>query len=262
MADLVRFQNRQYSLDERRKRKYIKRVYAAPSRVFGVFYVIRNDIFMLVKFRMTSEKEKKMNTQETTKRNKKLKTMIQVAMLAALSAIIMRLEIPLPFAPPFYKLDFSEIPVLVGTFALGVIPGIAIEFLKIALDFLIDGSITGGIGELANFLIGCSFVVPAGIIYRMKKSRKQAAIGIVVGVLSMATIGGLMNAFILLPVYSKIMQIPIDALIEMGAKVNALVVDLRTFIFYCVIPFNLTKGMLTGVSVFLMYKKIRPIFKM
>ena len=111
---------------------------------------------------MTKSKAKTINSDNTAKTTKLAVT----AMLAALSAVLMFFEFPLGFiAPSFYEFDFSEVPVLVGTFSMGPIAGAVIEFVKILVKFLIKGTSTGGVGELANFLIGCSFILPAGFIY-------------------------------------------------------------------------------------------------
>ena len=105
------------------------------------------------------------------------KWMVKVAMLSAVSVVLMLFEFPLPFiAPPFYELDFSEVPVLIGTFALGPLAGVVIEFVKVLLNLLINGSITGGVGEFANFLVGVCFVFPAGLIYKHNKSKKQGVL--------------------------------------------------------------------------------------
>ena len=105
-------------------------------------------------------------TNEHTHTSSKTRILAQIGMLGAISVVLMLFEIPLPFAPAFYEIDFSEVPVLVGCFAMGPVAGAAIELIKILLNFAINGTITAGVGELANFLLGCSFVVPAGIIYR------------------------------------------------------------------------------------------------
>ena len=105
---------------------------------------------------------------------KKLKTreITTIGMLGAIATVLMLFEIPLPFAPSFYEIDFSEVPVLVGCFAMGPIAGVLIELVKIVLNFVINGTVTAGVGEVANFIIGISFCVPAGLIYRHKKSKK------------------------------------------------------------------------------------------
>lgn len=184
-----------------------------------------------------------------------------IGMLGAIATVLMLFEIPLPFAPPFYEIDFSEVPVLVGCFALGPIAGVLIEFVKILLNFVINGTATAGVGELANFCIGCAFCVPAGIIYQKKKTKKGAMIGLVSGTLIMTFLGCFINAYVMLPTYAKAFQIPIEGLIEMGTKVNAGITDLFTFVMFAVVPFNLLKGILVSVVVLLIYKKISPIIK-
>lgn len=191
----------------------------------------------------------------------KIRTMAQIGMLAAVSVVFMLFEIPLPFAPSFYEIDFSEVPVLIGCFSMGPAAGAAIEFLKILLNFAINGSVTAGVGEVANFLIGCALVVPAAVIYKKKRTRSGAMIGLVTGTVFMTTVGCFLNAFILLPAYAKAFGMPIDTLVEMGAAVNGKVDSLVTFVLFAVAPFNLLKGILVSVIVFLIYKKIRPVFR-
>jgi len=101
------------------------------------------------------------NTKRTSSRMK-VKTIAQIGMLSAIATVLMLFEIPLPFAPSFYQLDFSEVPVLVGCFAMGPLAGAAVELIKILMNLIINGTITGGVGEAANFIIGCSLCVPAG----------------------------------------------------------------------------------------------------
>lgn len=185
--------------------------------------------------------------------------MAKIAVLGAISIIIMLFEFPLPFAPPFYKLDLSEAVILIGGFALGPLAGVAIEFLKIMLNFLINGTLTFGVGELANFIMGCSLVVPAAWIYKRKKTLKNAIIGMAVGTSSLTVIGSLLNLFALLPVYSLAYGMPIEALVEMGSKVNGLISNLATFVLFATAPFNLIKGIACSLLASLLYKHISPI---
>lgn len=199
-----------------------------------------------------------MTNQQTSTR---LRKMIQIAMLSAVSVVLMLFEVPLFFAPSFYKIDFSEVPVLIGAFAMGPLAGVIIELVKIALNLVITGTITAGVGEVANFLIGCSLVLPSAIIYKRSKNKKGAVIGMIVGTLSMTVIGGFMNAFVLLPVYAKVFGMPISALVDMGAAVNHLITNLPTFVLFAVAPFNLLKGCMDSVIVALIYKRISIILK-
>ena len=194
-----------------------------------------------------------------TKSKFTVRTLAQIGMLSAIAIVLMLFEIPLPFAPSFYEIDFSEVPVLVGCFAMGPWAGAMIELIKILLNLAINGTMTAGVGEFANFLIGCAFVIPAGIIYRKMHSRKGAIIGMVSGTLIMTILGCFLNAYLLLPAYSKAFELPMDALIGMGTAVNAHINGLLTFVVFAVAPFSLLKGVLVSLIVFLIYKKISPI---
>lgn len=103
-----------------------------------------------------------------------VKALVQIGMLSAIAIILMMFEIPLPFAPTFYKIDLSEVPVLVGCFAMGPMAGVLVELVKILLNFVMTGTSTAGVGEIANFIIGCSFCVPAGLIYRKTEQEKRS----------------------------------------------------------------------------------------
>ena len=181
--------------------------------------------------------------------------MVQMGMLAAISVVLMLFEIPLPFAPSFYEIDFSEVPVMIGCFTMGPLAGAVIELLKILLNFAINGTTTAGVGEFANFLIGCALVIPAAIIYKRKRTKSGAVIGMVTGTLFMTIVGCFLNAFVLLPTYAKAFGMPMDALIEMGSAVNGYITNLTTFALFAVAPFNLLKGFLVSLIVFLIYKK-------
>ncbi len=191
----------------------------------------------------------------------KVRHMAQMGMLAAISVVLMLFEIPLPFAPAFYEIDFSEVPVLVGSFAMGPLAGAGIEFLKILLNFAVNGTDTAGVGEFANFLIGCALVVPAALVYRKRRTKSGAVIGMIVGTAFMTFVGCFLNACVLLPAYAKAFGMPMDALVGMGAAVNHYITDLTTFAVFAVAPFNLLKGFLVSLIVLLIYKKIRPVLK-
>lgn len=202
------------------------------------------------------------NTVTRTQARISVRTTVKIGMLAAISVVLMLFEIPLPFAPSFYEIDFSEVPVLIGAFAMGPVAGAAIELVKILLNLVITGTDTAGVGELANFIIGCSLCLPAAIIYKRRKTRKGAMIGMAAGTALMVVIGCLINAYVMLPAYSAAFGLPIDALVQMGTAVNPNITSLSTFVIFAVAPFNLLKAVLVSLIVLLIYKKISPIFKM
>ena len=174
--------------------------------------------FNTVVWKTAKKKERKeMSTKTMMQSEKKMgvRAVVQIGMLAAVAVILMLFEIPLPFAPTFYKIDLSEVPVLVGCFAMGPMAGVLVELVKILLNFVMTGTSTAGVGEIANFIIGCSFCVPAGLIYRKNRTRKSALIGMAAGTVFMAFIGCFLNAYVLLPAYAKAFSMPIDALVGM-----------------------------------------------
>lgn len=191
-----------------------------------------------------------------------VRTIVQIGMLSAIAVVLMLFEIPLPFAPSFYEIDFSEVPIMIGCFVMGPVAGAVIELVKILLNLVINGTATAGVGEAANFVIGCALCVPAGLIYKKNHTRKGALIGMIVGTIIMTVIGCFINAFILLPAYGTAFGMPIDALVGMGTAVNPHITSLASFVMLAVAPFNLLKGALVSLIVFIIYKKIRPIFKM
>lgn len=194
----------------------------------------------------------------------KIRTMAQIGMLGALAGVLMNMEFPLPFlAPSFYQLDFSEVPVLVGTFAMGPLAGVLIELVKILVHLVTKGTTTAGVGDVANFIMGCAFIVPAGLIYNFhhKKSKIHAIVGMAVGTVTMAAVACFVNAFVLLPMYGKAFGMPVEAFIEMGTAVHSAVDNLFTFAVLIVGPFNIFKGILISVIVLLIYKRIRVILR-
>lgn len=181
----------------------------------------------------------------------------RVAILASAATILMLLEVPVIFMPPFLKLDFSDIPAIIGAFALGPLAGCLIVLLKNMLH--VSYTQTAGIGELANFLVGTGFVMPAAFIYSRSKSRKRAVVALVAGTMSMALVAAAVNYWILIPLYQTALKLPLEAIITMGRTANPLIVDLKTFIVFAIIPFNLLKGIVVSVITLLVYKKMSPI---
>ena len=185
-----------------------------------------------------------------------------IGVFSALSFVLFLAEFPLPFlAPPFYKLDFSEIPALVGAYAFGPVAGVLIEFIKIALKLAVKGTTTAFVGDLANFVVGCSFILPASIIYHFNKSKKGAWISGAVGSLSITLFGSLFNALYLLPAFSALYHMPLDAIVAMGGEIIPAIKDVPTFALFAVAPFNLIKGPSVTLFTILVYKKISPILK-
>jgi riboflavin transporter FmnP len=195
----------------------------------------------------------------TTNKTRKL---VEIGMLGAIATVLMLFEFPIPFiAPPFYELDFSEVPVLVGAFALGPVAGATIELVKILINLLINGTATAFVGEIGNYLLGCSFIIPAALIYKKKKSKKTALAAMIVGTIVMTVFGCVLNAYVLLPTYAAAFGMPIDAISGMGSAINGNINDVMTFVIIAVAPFNIIKGIVVSVITLLIYKHISPILK-
>ncbi|MFI3312561.1 MAG: ECF transporter S component [Eubacteriales bacterium] len=182
-----------------------------------------------------------------------------IAMSSALSAVIMLLEIPLFFAPSFYQLDFSEVPVLIASFYLGPVAGVLVEFLKICIKLVLKGTTTAFVGDFANFVIGCSFVLPASILYHGGKSKKTAVLSMSAGTLCMTTFGSLFNAVYLLPKFSQLYGMPLDAIVAMGSAINPAIDSVASLVLLAVVPFNLVKGVLVSTITFLLYKRVEKV---
>lgn len=186
-----------------------------------------------------------------------------IGMFSAIAMILHVLDFPIFFAPGFYKMDFSELPILVGSFAFGPVAGVMMEFVKILLKLCIKGTSTAFIGDLANFVVGCSLIIPASTVYSFKKTKKSAIIACIVGTLVMTVFGTAFNAVYLLPAFSKFYGMPLDAILAMGAEVNPLAKEgsIVSFVVACVAPMNLIKGTLVSVVTLLIYKPLSPIIK-
>ena len=181
------------------------------------------------------------------------------AIFACMAGILMTLEIPLFFAPVFYKLDFSELPVMICTFYLGPVAGVVCELVKVLVKLLIKGTSSAFVGDFANFVVGCSFVLPAGIVYHSRPGKKSALVGMAVGTLVLTAFGSFFNAFYLIPKFADLYGMPIDTIVGMGTKVNASITDIKTLVLFAVVPFNLLKGCVVSAVTFLLYKRISPL---
>ena len=180
-----------------------------------------------------------------------------IGICSAIATVLHMLDFPLIFvAPEFYKLDFSELPVLLCGFYLGPSAAVATEGVKILLKLLLKSTSTAFVGDFANFVVGCSFVLPATIWYHAHKSRHSAVIGLIVGTLSMTVLGTAFNAVYLLPKFAQLYGIPLEAIIAMGADINAAITGVGTFVMICVAPLNLIKGISVSALTMLLYKRV------
>lgn len=190
-------------------------------------------------------------------KNFSLRQLLTITLMAVISFIIMFLEMPLPIFPEFLKVDLSDLPALITGLALGPVAGILVELLKNVLHLLRTS--TGGVGELANFLVGAALILPPSLIYKKSQSVKTLALGLVGGILLMGVVGGLANYFILLPFYQNFM--PMEAIIGLGSAVNPAIKDTGTLILYAIVPFNILKGAIVTLFAVALYKRVAPLIK-
>lgn len=187
-----------------------------------------------------------------------VRTIAMTGMLGALATILMFMEFPIPMLiPPFIKFDFSELPALLAAFSMGPVSGIAVCFIKNAINLL--HTQTGGVGELSNFILGVCFVLPAGLIYKRHKTQRNAMIGALAGSVLMAVISVFSNYFIVYPVYTNFM--PMKAILRAYQEINKNVSSLWDALIWFNMPFTFVKGLCSVLITFLIYKRVSPILK-
>ena len=185
-----------------------------------------------------------------------------VGIFAAISAVLVYFEFPLPFAPGFYELDFSEIPVLICSFSLGPVAGVVCEFLKVVLKLFLKGTSTAFVGDLATFVVGSALILPASAVYFANKTKKGAILGMAVGTVCITVVGSLFNAVYLIPTFSVLFGQPLDVIIGMGTAINPAITSVNTLVLFAVAPFNLLKRAVDSIITFLLYKHIERLLRM
>ena len=185
------------------------------------------------------------------------RTITMTGMLAAISYILAFLEFPVPLSPAFARMDLSDFPALIGAFAFGPVCGLMIELVKNGLQLF--STSTGGVGELANFLMGGSYVLAAGFFYKRNKTKKNAVISWILASIVMGITAALTNYFILLPMFEGFM--PLDQVIASFAAFIPFIRTKLDVVLFNAFPFNLLKGLVIGALTMLVYKRLTPILK-
>ncbi|GJN64485.1 MAG TPA: ECF transporter S component [Candidatus Faecalibacterium intestinipullorum] len=189
-----------------------------------------------------------------------IRNLTVAAMLSAVAFVLMFLDFSLPmFIPSFVKMDFSDLPALLGSFALGPVYGIVISLVKNLLHLIIPGTSTAGVGEVCNFLLGAIFAYVAGFIYQRNKTRKTAILGAVAGAVAMAILSVPVNYFITYPAYVKFYNLPLEAILGMYQALLPAADSLIKCLIIFNMPFTLVKGLLDAVLCMLIYKSLSPI---
>ena len=182
------------------------------------------------------------------------------AMLSAVAFILMFIEFPITMLiPAFIKMDFSDLPALLGAFALGPVYGVIISFMKNLLHIVIKGTSTACVGELSNFILGAIFSAVAGYLYKHHKSRKTAIIGAVAGAVAMGVLSVPSNYFVVYPAYVQFYHMPLEAILGMYQAILTSADSLIKCLILFNLPFTLVKGLLDAVLCMLIYKPLSPI---
>ncbi len=181
------------------------------------------------------------------------------AVMGAIGAILMYVEFAVPFMPGFIKVDFSELPALITTFALGPWYGVLVCLLKNLLHMFATNS--AFVGELSNFILGAVFVGTAGVIYKYKKTRVGALVSCLIASIVMALISIPSNYYITYPFYGEAFGLPTAAIVEMYKAIFSGVDNLWQCLLIFNFPFNLLKGVANSILCFVVYKKLSPIMR-
>lgn len=183
--------------------------------------------------------------------------MVKVAVMAAVAWVVMLLEFPLPIFPSFLKLDFSDLVPLIGSLAMGPLAGVLIELVKCLIHVI--NTTTGGVGDLANFVVGAVYVWSVGFFYQRHKTKKGAILGLTVGTLAMIIAGAVVNYFITIPLYGLVMGWSEEMIVSMGSAIFPAIHDKFTLILFAFCPFNLLKGIILTALALPLYKRFSPL---
>ena len=186
-----------------------------------------------------------------------VRMLTMTAVLSAIAFVLAFFEFPVPLSPSFARMDLSDLPALIGAFAYGPAAGILIELVKNTLQLLTSS--TSGIGELANFIMGSSFVAAAGLIYKFHKTKKTVMIACLTASVVMGIVAAIVNYFILLSVFEAFM--PLDQLIASFGKFIPFIKTKLDVVLFNAFPFNLLKGIGISIVTMLLYKRLTPILK-
>lgn len=196
---------------------------------------------------------------KNTKSSKKVRFITGTAMLTAAAVVLQYLEIPIPIMPSFIKLDFSDLPELIGAFAYGPLAGVIIALLKNLIHMAVSQS--GFIGELSNFVLGASFACTAGLVYKHRKDKKTALIAGIVGAVVMGVISVPLNYFAIYPLYYNVMGFPKEAVLGMYQAILPSTESILKALLVFNLPFTVVKGLICVAVSMLIYKPLSPLLK-
>lgn len=222
---------------------------------FGISCIFKKEVFIMGN--VNSGAAGKAADVRSATAGKRIRRLTGTAMLAASAYVLMFLEFPIPLMPPFIKMDFSELPALIAAFAYGPLSGVLVCLVKNLIHLM--NTQTGGVGELANFVLGAVFVFSAGMIYRKKHNKKGAVLGSLFGAVMMGVVSLFTNYYVVYPIYTNFM--PMEAIIAAYQLIYSGVKDLWGCLLIFNLPFTVFKGLCSVVITLVIYKKLSPLLK-
>ena len=183
------------------------------------------------------------------------KKLVFIAILGAVSFVLMMINISLPFAPTFLKFDIAELPALFAGFFMGPLAGFLVVVIKLLLKLVVPGTETAFVGEFSNLVGSTAFMLVAALIYKMNRTKKGAVIAVTVSTIVVSVVYIFLNAYIMFPLYSRLYGMPMEAIVQMGTAVNPRITNVTSLMLFSVFPFNLLKHAVTSLLTFLVYKR-------
>ncbi|MBQ1483631.1 MAG: ECF transporter S component [Erysipelotrichaceae bacterium] len=190
-----------------------------------------------------------------------VKNITMIAVLGALGAVLMLFDFPIMIAPGFYKLDLGDLPCLIGAFALGPVPALLIQVVKILIKLLLKPTSTAFVGEIAAFIFSSVYCVSASLVYQADRTKKGAMKALIVASVLMSVFAAFGNYAFIIPAYVNMYHMPLEAIVAMGTKIFPVIHDKFSFVLCCVLPFNLVKAIIVDVLTIILYKHISPLLK-
>lgn len=190
-----------------------------------------------------------------------IKNLTRIAILGTIGGILMIIDFPIFIAPSFYKLDIGDLPCLIGAFAMGPVSGLFIQIIKILVKLLFKPTSTAFVGEIAAFIFSSTYCLVASIIYQKNRNKRGANIAIIIGSLSMILVSAIANYLFIIPFYSRLYNMPLEAIIGLGSAIFPIIDSLFMFVICCVVPFNIVKVAIIDVLTMLLYKRIAPLLR-
>ena len=198
-----------------------------------------------------------------SKNREKIIKLILTGIFAGMAVILMVFfEFPLPFFPSFYQIDFSDLPALVAGVFIGPVYGALVVVVKILMYLIMKPSITAYVGELASVLISLSYILPISLINKYMKNKKKVIISLIIGTICISFAGGLLNYFLLIPAYSKYMELPLEVIIGIGQDIIPAIKNLFTFVLLASVPFNLFKGIVVSILYYFIHRILYDKFSL